>query len=82
MTIKGGFAGTGEPDPNARDIVRFESVLSGDLWGVDLDVNTPEGWLSGRKGPHSERVVIGSGTDASTPCWMASLSAAGVGAVW
>ena len=41
VTIKGGFAGFGQADPNARDIEAYESVLSGDLAGNDFDVNDP-----------------------------------------
>lgn len=35
LTIKGGHAGFGAPDPDARNIVLFETVLSGDLTGDD-----------------------------------------------
>ena len=35
VTIKGGYAGFGEPDPNAREINVYETVLSGDLNGDD-----------------------------------------------
>ncbi len=31
VTIKGGFAGFSEPNPDARDIVLYETILSGDL---------------------------------------------------
>ncbi|MHC4215291.1 MAG: right-handed parallel beta-helix repeat-containing protein [Planctomycetota bacterium] len=31
VTIKGGFAGSSEPNPDARDIVLYETILSGDL---------------------------------------------------
>jgi parallel beta-helix repeat protein/predicted outer membrane repeat protein len=41
MTVKGGYAGYGEPDPNARDINLYETILSGDLYGNDVDVNNP-----------------------------------------
>jgi len=41
VTIKGGYAGFGEPDPNARDIELYETILSGDLAGNDVDVNEP-----------------------------------------
>jgi len=41
VTIKGGFAGIGEPDPNARDIEEYETILSGDLDSNDVDVNDP-----------------------------------------
>jgi len=41
VTIQGGYAGFGEADPNARDIELYETVLSGDLDGNDVDVNDP-----------------------------------------
>jgi len=31
VSIKGGYAGFGEPDPNARDFVVYETILSGDI---------------------------------------------------
>ncbi len=36
VTIRGGYAGFGEPDPYARDIELYETILSGDLNGDDL----------------------------------------------
>ena len=41
VALKGGFAGLGASDPNARDIARYESVLSGDLAGDDVPVADP-----------------------------------------
>jgi len=41
VTIKGRYVGFGEPDPNARDIDLYETILSGDLDGNDVDVNDP-----------------------------------------
>jgi hypothetical protein len=41
VTIKGGYAGFGEPDPNIRDIKIYETILSGDLDGNDVAVNDP-----------------------------------------
>ncbi|MHC4110383.1 MAG: right-handed parallel beta-helix repeat-containing protein [Planctomycetota bacterium] len=35
VTIKGGFAGFGQTDPDARDISLYETILSGDLNGDD-----------------------------------------------
>jgi len=35
VAIKGGYAGFGQPDPNAQDIKRYETILSGDLNGDD-----------------------------------------------
>jgi len=44
--VRGGFAGAGMPDPNARDITRYESVLCGDLAGDDVSVIDPCNLLS------------------------------------
>ena len=41
VTLKGGFAGLGQTDPNARNIALYETVLSGDLKGDDAAVNNP-----------------------------------------
>jgi hypothetical protein len=38
VAIKGGYAGFGEPDTNARDIETFETILSGDLNANDPEV--------------------------------------------
>ena len=35
VTLKGGYAGFGEPDPNTRNVDLYETVLSGDLHGND-----------------------------------------------
>ena len=35
VSIRGGYAGFGEPDPDARNIEQYKSVLSGDLNGDD-----------------------------------------------
>jgi hypothetical protein len=36
LKVRGGFAGYGQPNPDARDIVNHETILSGDLNGNDL----------------------------------------------
>jgi len=36
VAIRGGYAGYGEPDPDARDFSGYRSILSGDLAGNDL----------------------------------------------
>ncbi|MHC4497986.1 MAG: choice-of-anchor Q domain-containing protein, partial [Planctomycetota bacterium] len=41
VIIKGGYAGFGEPDPDARDIDAYKTVLSGDMNGDDVEVNDP-----------------------------------------
>jgi hypothetical protein len=35
VSVIGGYAGIGQPDPDARDIERYEAILSGDLLGDD-----------------------------------------------
>ncbi len=36
VIVRGGFAGYGKPNPDARDVALYETVLSGDLQGNDL----------------------------------------------
>jgi putative hemolysin len=66
VAIKGGYAGLDARDPNARDIARHETILSGDLNGNDVDVNDPLDLLhEPSRAENSEHVVIASGTDAT-----------------
>ncbi len=51
VTIEGGYAGYGEPDPDSRNIELYETILSGDI-----------GFL-GYNPDNSYHVVTGSGTD-------------------
>ena len=53
VTIKGGYAGFGEPDPNARDIELYGTILSGDIGTVEDNSD------------NSFHVVTGSNTEAS-----------------
>jgi hypothetical protein len=41
VTVKGGYSGFGEPDPDAREIELYDTILSGDLAGNDLEVTNP-----------------------------------------
>ncbi|MHC4320235.1 MAG: right-handed parallel beta-helix repeat-containing protein [Planctomycetota bacterium] len=58
VELQGGYAGIGEPNPAARDIELYPSILSGDLAGDDRPafVNNDE---------NSLHVVTVSGTDAT-----------------
>ena len=56
VAVKGGYAGFGEPDPNARDVDVYQTILSGDLNGDD-------GPNFADNGENSYHVVTGSGTD-------------------
>ena len=38
LTVQGGFAGFSELDPDARDFEKYETILSGDLEGNDVEV--------------------------------------------
>ncbi|MBN1361465.1 MAG: hypothetical protein JW993_12780 [Sedimentisphaerales bacterium] len=42
VVMKGGYAGLGAPDPNARDIEAYPSILSGDLLGNDPNLTDLE----------------------------------------
>jgi parallel beta-helix repeat protein/predicted outer membrane repeat protein len=66
VTLKGGYAGYGAPDPNARDVGLYETILSGDLDGNDVDLNEPSDLHhDSTRSENSFSVVIGSGTDSS-----------------
>jgi hypothetical protein len=58
VTLRGGYAGSSAPDPNARDIDKYRAILSGDLNGND----GPE---FADSNDNSYHVVTGSGTDAT-----------------
>ncbi|MHC4633064.1 MAG: choice-of-anchor Q domain-containing protein, partial [Planctomycetota bacterium] len=58
VILKGGYAGFGQTDPDARDIEFYETILSGDLNGDD-----ELGFENNSE--NSYHVVTSSGTDAS-----------------
>jgi hypothetical protein len=58
VTVKGGYAGFGEPAPDARDIVKYKTILSGDLAGNDVQVAEPcDLFYEPTRGENSENVV-------------------------
>jgi len=63
VTLKGGYAGFGEPDPNVRDIALYETILSGDLDGNDVDVNDIDDLWDPNRAENSYHVVTGGGMD-------------------
>jgi hypothetical protein len=71
VTLRGGFAGFGEVDPDARDVELYETILSGDLNGDDVQVDDVEvANLSNlrsqpSRAENSYNIVTGSGTDNS-----------------
>jgi probable HAF family extracellular repeat protein/predicted outer membrane repeat protein len=56
VVVKGGYAGFGKPEPNARNVEAYQTILTGDLNDDDRTdfVNNDE---------NSYHVVTGSGTD-------------------
>jgi len=71
VAIRGGYAGYGQPDPNARDIELYETILSGDLRGNDTEFDSSE-WQGifdftsdPNRAENSYSVVTGSGTDST-----------------
>ncbi|MHC4864377.1 MAG: S8 family serine peptidase [Planctomycetota bacterium] len=66
LRLKGGYAGFGEPDPNARDINVYHTILSGDLNGDDVAVSNPSNLKDEpTRAENSHHVVTGSGTDGT-----------------
>jgi parallel beta-helix repeat protein len=62
VTTQGGYAGAGGPDPDARDVELYRTILSGDLAGNDVP---SEDSINGTKDENSYFVVTGSGTDGT-----------------
>jgi hypothetical protein len=60
VAINGGYAGVGAPNPDARDISTYETILSGDLNSNDVGDLYDES-----RAENSRHVVTGSGTDAN-----------------
>ncbi len=66
LILKGGYAGYGQPDPDAREINLYETILSGDLDSNDVDVNNPADLLDEpTRAENSYHVLTGSGTDST-----------------
>lgn len=65
VTVKGGYAGYGETDPNERDIKLYETILSGDLFGNDGELSSDpcEVLNDPCRAENSYHVVTGSGTN-------------------
>jgi hypothetical protein len=73
--MKGGYAGFGKPDPNARDLGEYESILSGDLASND-------GPDFANNGENSYHVVTGSHTNATTVLDSVTITGGNANANW
>ncbi|UCG49124.1 MAG: right-handed parallel beta-helix repeat-containing protein, partial [Phycisphaerales bacterium] len=63
VTFRGGYAGYGEPDPDARDFDRYETILSGDLGADDIQVDSLRDMLTEpSRAENSYHVVTVAGT--------------------
>ena len=66
VTIKGGYAGFGEPEPDIRDVGLFQTILSGDLNSDDINVNDPCDLRDAHnRYDNSSHVVTGSNTNVT-----------------
>ncbi|MFC1652732.1 hypothetical protein ACFL3F_03325, partial [Planctomycetota bacterium] len=66
VRLIGGFAGVGEPDPDARDVDLYETILSGDLDDDDIMIADPCALgTEPTRAENSYHVVTGSGTDGT-----------------
>jgi parallel beta-helix repeat protein/predicted outer membrane repeat protein len=64
VAIYGGYAGVAEPDPDERNVGQYESVLSGDLNGDDVEPEDLFGlYFDPTRRDNSSHVVTGSFTD-------------------
>ena len=60
ITLTGGYAGLGAPDPNDRDPALYETILTGDLWDNDLPM---AGGGHPSLGENSLHVLTANGSD-------------------
>ena len=66
VVLKGGYAGSSGPNPNERDVVTYESILSGDVYGDDEPPAHPSGMVVDRsRSDNSYHVVMAIEVDSS-----------------
>ncbi|HEV58597.1 MAG TPA: hypothetical protein ENN87_14065 [Phycisphaerales bacterium] len=56
VTLRGGYAGLAGPNSNARDVARFETILSG-----DLEANDRGDWYDESRNDNCYHVVTAAG---------------------
>ena len=66
VTLKGGYGGFSEPDPDARYIDLYKTIFSGDLNGNDIEI-TDHQYLRDEpsRADNSYHVVTGNGTNST-----------------
>ncbi|UCG47567.1 MAG: right-handed parallel beta-helix repeat-containing protein [Phycisphaerales bacterium] len=66
VTVRGGYAGFGRPEPDARNVKLYPTILSGDLAGDDSDPDTAAGMANDHaRENNSFHVVTGSPFEAA-----------------
>lgn len=67
VAIRGGYAGTGAADPNARDVQKYATILSGDLLANDQPVADPCNlWKEPSRTDNSRHVLTALNVDQTT----------------
>ena len=67
VTVRGGYAGFREPNPNARDVELYQTILNGDLADNDAPIDNPhELYKDPSRADNSIRVVTATITDPNT----------------
>ncbi|UCG47266.1 MAG: hypothetical protein JSU94_17460 [Phycisphaerales bacterium] len=69
VAIKGGYAGLGEPDPNARDIKLYETILSGDIGDEEDTCHVVTGSGTSASAALDGFVVTGGMASSACDCW-------------
>jgi predicted outer membrane repeat protein len=83
VAIRGSYAGYGEADPDARDVISYETILSGDLAGDDLEVSEACDLPSEpSRAENSYHVVTCIGSDASAVLDALSITGGNANGLW
>ncbi|MBN1124226.1 MAG: hypothetical protein JXA82_04400 [Sedimentisphaerales bacterium] len=61
--VKGGYAGAGASDPDARDVILYETILSGDLNGNDVVLDNPLDYLGHPTRSDNTRHIVTIGSE-------------------